>query len=94
MRVAQVKADIIRQREIELLQPAAGPGASEVLRLLSPVSETGVLLGVPAAANNAEPGSVTAPVASGEAAISSTTSELVGLSCVIGSNGEVCNIKA
>ncbi len=37
MRVAQVKADLILKREIELLLPAAGPGASEVLRLLRPV---------------------------------------------------------
>jgi hypothetical protein len=36
--VTQVKADLIHQREIELLVPAAGPGASEVLRLLRPAA--------------------------------------------------------
>jgi hypothetical protein len=34
----QVKADLIHQREIELLVPAAGPGASDVLRLLRPAA--------------------------------------------------------
>ncbi len=34
--ITQVKADLIHQREVELLVPAAGPGASEVLRLLRP----------------------------------------------------------
>ncbi len=36
--VTQVKADLIHQREIELLVPAAGPGASDVLRLLRPAA--------------------------------------------------------
>ena len=36
--VTQVKADLIHQREIEILVPAAGPGASDVLRLLRPAA--------------------------------------------------------
>jgi hypothetical protein len=36
MCITQVKADLIHQREIELLVPASGPGASDVLRLLRP----------------------------------------------------------
>ncbi len=105
MRVAQVKADLIRQREIELLLPAAGPGASEVLRLLRPAT-TETPMGAPpvavdyqqlsplpfsepaaavaATAFNAE--GATTPVSSETA----TASDLMGLSCTIGSDGEVC----
>ena len=36
--ILQVKADLIRQREVELLVPAAGPGASEVFHLLRPAA--------------------------------------------------------
>ncbi len=36
--ITQVKADLIHQREVELLVPAAGPGASDVLRLLRPAA--------------------------------------------------------
>ena len=35
---SQVKSDIIRQREVELLVPAAGPDASEVFHLLRPAT--------------------------------------------------------
>jgi hypothetical protein len=38
MNEIQVKADLIGLREIELLVPAAGPGASEVLHLLRPAA--------------------------------------------------------
>jgi hypothetical protein len=34
----QIKADLIRQREADLLVPAAGPNASEILRLLRPAA--------------------------------------------------------
>ncbi len=36
--IQQIKADLIRQCEAELLVPAAGPNASEVLRLLRPAA--------------------------------------------------------
>ena len=107
MRVAQVKAELIRQRETELLMPAAGHGASEVLRLLRPVTETLASTCVPPAIaefsqslskpvaalaavtafNTGQSVSVTAPV-------SVIASELIGMSCTIGSSGEVCGTPA
>ncbi len=112
MRVAQVKADLIRQRETELLMPAAGPGASEVLRLLRPATETGastdlpvtgdVPLSSPSLATALATGAafiagesvpVTARVSKKEAASIAIASELVGMSCIFGSNGEVRNIN-
>ncbi len=44
----QVKADLIRQREVELLKPSAGPGASEILHLLRPAAEDGSAVAVEA----------------------------------------------
>jgi hypothetical protein len=38
LRISQVKTDLIRQREVELLIPAAGPDASEVFHLLRPAT--------------------------------------------------------
>ena len=35
----QIKADLIRQREVEILKPSAGPGSSEILHLLRPSVE-------------------------------------------------------
>ena len=108
MRVAQVKADLIRQREIQLLLPAAGPGASEVLRLLRPATETGMSIAVPATAdvplsassaalttfNAGESVSTNVQASNGEATSTATASELVGMSCTIGSSGEVCGNPA
>lgn len=37
----QIKAELIRQREIELLKPSAGAGASEIVHLLRPTAEEG-----------------------------------------------------
>ncbi len=116
MRIAQVKADLIRQREIEVLLPAAGPEASEVLRLLRPVADTGFSMSVPAVAHVPLPatlistvmatgavthaghsGSATEPGSSGDAiaplAVKSGPG-LMGLSCTIGSSGEVCSAPA
>jgi hypothetical protein len=36
----QIKSDLIRQREVEFLVPAAGPNASEVFHLLRPAAPT------------------------------------------------------
>ncbi len=107
MRVAQVKADLIRKHEIELLVPAAGQGASEVLRLLCPATEKGFQMGMQAATNNPLPSSMVdaamiavsdfnaAPISSGGAGCttSANVSGLVGLSCIFGANGEVCLIQ-
>jgi hypothetical protein len=119
MRIAQTKADLIRQREIELLLPAAGPGATEVLRLLRPPTKTGVstvssqaattaattdvLFSSPSPTaaqatgvvfSNGESVSVIVPALggslAGEASTAATASDLVGMSCTIGSSGEVC----
>jgi hypothetical protein len=43
---SQVKADLIRQREIELLKPSAGSGASEILNLLRPTKYEGTAVAV------------------------------------------------
>ena len=109
MRVAQVKADLIRQREIELLLPSTGPGTTEVLRLLRPATKTEVPAVMTGTANipisspslasvegketvfsAGKSVPVTAPVSREDTAAVATASELVGMSCTIGSSGEVC----
>ncbi len=107
MRVAQAKAELIRQRESELLLPAAGPGATEILRLLRPQIKTGapattdVTSSAALAIGQATVGGtalsagsfvpVTGPDSSEAANAAATSSELVGMSCTIGSSGEVCS---
>ena len=106
MLVNQVKSNLIRQREKNLLIPAAGPGASDVLHLLRPAAAPKVQpvsstipspFQLPAEIEAIAPSSTPAVSASFRAKTTlgerQSTEMLQGISCAIGAGGKVCSLQ-
>ena len=101
--LSQAKSNLIRQREVEQLVPAAGPGASDLLHLLRPLAAlafqpecTTDAPHVHKSAKIAETkqeqlllGRLPAAATARGGGVSAT---LIGMSCVIGAGGEVCSL--
>jgi hypothetical protein len=103
--IEQVKSNLIRQRELDLLLPAAGPGASDVLQLLRPAVASRVQ---PVLATASAPISslqyakiaVKEPLPISTASATSRAKSMPGetgpvdkllhISCTVGAGGEVC----
>jgi hypothetical protein len=105
--VSQVKSNLIRQREVEQLVPAAGPGSSDVLHLLRPLAAIAIqpssttAAAAPSVHKSAEmaetiqeaiPAAATESRAKSFAGGGGVTATLMGMSCVIGAGGEVLSL--
>ena len=96
--ISQAKSNLIRQREVEQLVPAAGPGASDLLHLLRPLAALAIQPACTTAAPHvhksaeiAETNQEAIPAAA-TARGGGVSATLIGMSCVIGAGGEVCSL--
>ena len=101
--VEQVKSNLIRQREVDILVPAAGPGASDVLHLLRPAAapmvQPALVTGASASilqsaeiTSTPPPSKPAAPAvfkAKPSFAARGVADTLLRMSCAIGAGGEV-----